>query len=202
MVMATFAQAARNPELSLADLSALALVYNLQVELEVGTRQMRVVHEMCRVNHIALGCSVIRRDAFESLIVAGIAQLRPDWFLQKSGFAGPSTISLARSEWMTAMSSRKTTLSPNAGVVFLPTRSGLLWTSQSGMGRYGLRCAIFETSPPRQSLMEPGGPDHELSGCSQPSAARANLFARMQSPLNEVLLWSGSAILAQPGRLR
>ena len=89
MDMATFAQAARNPDLSLADLTALALEYNLQVELEAGVRQVRVVDGMCRVNHIALGCSVIRRDAFESLVAAGIAQLRPDWFLQKSGLAGP-----------------------------------------------------------------------------------------------------------------
>jgi hypothetical protein len=89
MNMVTFAQAARNPEFSLADVTALALEYNLQVELEAGARQVRVIDGMCRVNHIALGCSVIRRDAFESLIAAGIAQLRPDRFLQKSGLAGP-----------------------------------------------------------------------------------------------------------------
>jgi hypothetical protein len=109
----------------------LALEYNLQVELEVGVRQVRVVDGMCRVNHIALGCSVIRRDAFESLVAAGIAQLRPDWFLQKSGLAGAQITS------------------------FL--------------------------------------------GVLNPQPRAPNLFARMQSPLNEVLL---STILAQPGKLR
>jgi len=89
MDMATFAQAARKPELSLTDLTALALEYNLQIEPESGTRQVRVVDGMCRVTRIALGCSVIRRDAFESLIAGGIVELRPDRFLQKSGFAGP-----------------------------------------------------------------------------------------------------------------
>jgi hypothetical protein len=89
MDMATFAQVARNPELSLSDLVALALEYNLQVEPESGTRHVRVVDGMCRVTHIALGCSVIRRDALESLIADGIAHLRPDRFLQKSGHAGP-----------------------------------------------------------------------------------------------------------------
>ena len=87
--MGAFAQAARNPELALADLTALALEYNLQLESETGTRQVRIVDGMCRVRHVALGCATIRRDAFESLIAAGMVQLRPDRFLQKSGLEGP-----------------------------------------------------------------------------------------------------------------
>jgi hypothetical protein len=89
MDMMTFAQAARNSELELADLTALALKYNLQPELEAGSRQLRVIDGMCRVNYIALGCAVIRRDAFESLIAAEMVRLRPDRFLQRSGLAGP-----------------------------------------------------------------------------------------------------------------
>lgn len=89
MDMMTFAQTARNSELELADLTALALKYNLQPELEAGTRQLRVIDGMCRVNYVALGCAVIRRDAFESLIATEIVRLRPDRFLQRSGFAGP-----------------------------------------------------------------------------------------------------------------
>jgi hypothetical protein len=87
--MMAFAQAARNPELALADLAALALEYNLQPELAAGARQVRVIDGMCRVNYVALGCAVIRRDAFESLIATGTARLRPDRFLQKSGLGGP-----------------------------------------------------------------------------------------------------------------
>jgi hypothetical protein len=87
--MMAFAQAARNPELALADLAALALEYNLQPELVAGARQVRVIDGMCRVNYVALGCAVIRRDAFESLIATGTARLRPDRFLQKSGLGGP-----------------------------------------------------------------------------------------------------------------
>jgi hypothetical protein len=44
---------------------------------------------MCRVKQIALGCAAIRRDAFESLITAGMVRQRPDRFLQKSGIEGP-----------------------------------------------------------------------------------------------------------------
>jgi len=62
MDMVAFAQAARNSELALADLTALALEYNLQPELEAGTRQLKVIDGMCRVNHVALGCAVIRRE--------------------------------------------------------------------------------------------------------------------------------------------
>lgn len=89
MNLMTFAQAARNSELGLAELTALALEYNLQPELEEGARKVRVIDGMCRVNHIALGCAVIRRDTFESLIDAGKVRLRPDRFLQKSGLEGP-----------------------------------------------------------------------------------------------------------------
>jgi hypothetical protein len=89
MDMGTFARAARNPKLGLADLAALALEYNLQLELESGTSQIKVIDGMCRVNHIALGCAAIRRDAFESLIATDVVQLRPDRFLQRSGFEGP-----------------------------------------------------------------------------------------------------------------
>jgi hypothetical protein len=89
MDMAAFAQAARNPQLALADLAALALEYNLQPELEPGSRKVKVIDGMCRVNHVALGCAAIRRDAFETLIAAGIVRCRPDRFLQRSGFEGP-----------------------------------------------------------------------------------------------------------------
>jgi hypothetical protein len=44
---------------------------------------------MCRVQQVALGCSAIRRDAFESLIATGTARQRPDRFLHKTGFEGP-----------------------------------------------------------------------------------------------------------------
>lgn len=87
--LGTFAQAARNPELALVDISALAMEYNLNPELESGTRQVKVIDGMCRVSQVALGCAAIRRDAFESLIAAGMVRQRPDRFLQKSGFEGP-----------------------------------------------------------------------------------------------------------------
>jgi hypothetical protein len=89
MDMVAFAEAARNPQLALPELTALASEYNIRLELEPGARQLRVIDGMCRVHHVALGCAVIRRDAFESLIAAGIARLRPDRFLQKSGLEGP-----------------------------------------------------------------------------------------------------------------
>jgi hypothetical protein len=89
MDMGAFARVARKPELSPADLAALALEYNLQPEPEAGTRQVRVVDGMCRVTQAALGCAAIRRDAFENLIAAGGVRSRPDRFLQRSGFGGP-----------------------------------------------------------------------------------------------------------------
>jgi hypothetical protein len=87
--MGAFAQAARNSELTMADLTALALEYNLQPQLEPGASQLKVIDGMCRVNHVALGCAAIRRDAFESLIAAGMVGLRPDRFIQRSGLEGP-----------------------------------------------------------------------------------------------------------------
>jgi hypothetical protein len=89
MDMGSFALASRKPELALSELTALALEYNLQPELEKGTRKVKVVDGMCRVNYVALGCSVIRRDAFECLIRAGAVRPRPDRFLERSGFQGP-----------------------------------------------------------------------------------------------------------------
>ncbi len=86
MDMGAFAQAARNPKLAQADLAASALEYNLKLEPEA--RQVKVVDGICRVDHIALGCAAIRRDAFESLIATGIVRLQPDRFLQKSGLGG------------------------------------------------------------------------------------------------------------------
>ena len=88
MNMETFAQAARNIELAPDDLTALALKYNIQPEPETGTRQVKVVDGMCRVKQVALGCSAIRRDAFESLIATGTVRQRSDGFLRKSGVEG------------------------------------------------------------------------------------------------------------------
>jgi hypothetical protein len=63
-------------------------------------RPVRVVAGMCRVEHIALGCSAIQRGAFELLISSGIVGKRPHGFLQtaatktilqslnRTGFAG------------------------------------------------------------------------------------------------------------------
>jgi len=89
MDMGAFARAARDPELAPADLAALAMEYNIQPEPEAGTRQVRVSDGMCRVRQVALGCAAIRRDAFESLIAAGMVRQRPDYLLQKSGLEGP-----------------------------------------------------------------------------------------------------------------
>jgi hypothetical protein len=89
MDMEAFAQAARNPELALADLTALALRYTLQPEPEAGTRQVRVIDGMCRVNRIGLGCAAIRRDVFESLIAAGMVRLVPEHSVERIGLEGP-----------------------------------------------------------------------------------------------------------------
>jgi len=67
MNMVAFAESARNPELALTGLTAVALEYNLQPELEAGTRQVKLIDGMCGVNYVALGCAAIRRDAFESM---------------------------------------------------------------------------------------------------------------------------------------
>jgi hypothetical protein len=87
--MEAFAKAARGSELSVADLTALALAYNVQPSVLSGTRQLQVTGGMCRVEQVALGCSAIRRDAFETLIEAGLVRLRPDRFLQASCDEGP-----------------------------------------------------------------------------------------------------------------
>jgi hypothetical protein len=89
----------------------VALEYNLQLEREAGTR-----------------------DACESLITAGMVRLRPDRFLQKSGFGGPfygffGEITLENSDNL----SEDCSLPANAGVVRPVTRSGSSWTSQSAM---------------------------------------------------------------------
>ena len=47
--------------------------------------------------------------------------------------------------------------------------------------------------------MEPDAQITSFLGVLNPQPRAPNLFARMQSPLNEVLL---STILAQPGKLR
>jgi hypothetical protein len=84
-----FAVAARRPELSEANRFALALNYTLEPASEPGTRQVKVTDGMCRVNRIALGCSVIQRSAFESLIAAGIPRLMPDDAGERLGLKGP-----------------------------------------------------------------------------------------------------------------
>ncbi len=84
-----FAVASRHPELSEANRFALALDYTLEPASEPGTRQVKVTDGMCRVNRIALGCSVIERGAFESLIAAGMARSLPDDTAERIGFKGP-----------------------------------------------------------------------------------------------------------------
>jgi hypothetical protein len=85
----TFEVASRHPELSEANRLALALNYTLEPASEPGTRQVKVTDGMCRVNHIALGCSVIQRGAFESLIAAGMPRLLPDDTVERIGLKGP-----------------------------------------------------------------------------------------------------------------
>jgi hypothetical protein len=89
MDMSVFTEAARDQNLTLADLTALAMKYNLRPELEPGTRQVRVIDGMCRVDRVAAGCTVIRRDAFENLIAAGMAQLQPAHSWEGFGLEGP-----------------------------------------------------------------------------------------------------------------
>ena len=67
----------------------MALEYNLQPELEPGTRQVRVIDGMCRANRIALGCATIRRDAFGSLVAAETVRLLPDHSSERIGLKGP-----------------------------------------------------------------------------------------------------------------
>ena len=85
----TFAQSARNPELALVDITALALKYTLEPQPESGTRQVRVIDGMCRVNQIGMGCCAIRRDVFEDLIAAAIVRQQPDNSLERMGLEGP-----------------------------------------------------------------------------------------------------------------
>jgi hypothetical protein len=82
-----FTAASRDPKLTTADCFALAMKYNL--EHEPGTSRVTVIDRMCRVNRIALGCSVIQRSAFESLIAAGMARSLPDNIVDRAGFKGP-----------------------------------------------------------------------------------------------------------------
>ena len=84
-----FAVASRRPELSEANRFALALTYPLELTSEPGTPQVKVTDGMCRVNWIALGCSVIQRGAFESLIAAGTARSLPDDTADGNGFEAP-----------------------------------------------------------------------------------------------------------------
>ncbi len=80
------ARAARGAERSLAEITALALRYNLS--LESGT-SVQVTNGMCRVERMALGCAAIRRDALEGLVAAGLAPARSDAVLQSLGLEGP-----------------------------------------------------------------------------------------------------------------
>ena len=89
MDMAAFAQAARNPELALADLAALASEYNIQPEIETGTRHIKVIDGMCRVYGVGLGCAAIHRDAFESLIAAGLVGVQPVHPIEGIRLEGP-----------------------------------------------------------------------------------------------------------------
>jgi hypothetical protein len=89
MDLEAYARASRNPELTAADRFAVAMKYTLQPEPELGTRQVKVIDGMCRVNRISLGCSVIQRKAFEALIAAGMARLLPDGSSERIGLEGP-----------------------------------------------------------------------------------------------------------------
>jgi hypothetical protein len=50
MDLEAYARASRNPELTAADRFAVAMKYTLQPEPELGTRQVKVIDGMCRVN--------------------------------------------------------------------------------------------------------------------------------------------------------
>jgi hypothetical protein len=63
--------------------------YTVQPEPEPGTRRVKVIDGMCRVNLLSLGCSVIQRKAFEALITTGMAQLLPDGSSERMGSKGP-----------------------------------------------------------------------------------------------------------------
>ena len=88
MDMNTYVEAARNPELELNDIAALSMKYNILPEIE-NSSGVRLVDGMCRVDRIALGCSVIRRDVFESLIADGVARQLPKHSGERGGLKGP-----------------------------------------------------------------------------------------------------------------
>jgi hypothetical protein len=89
MDLEAYARASRNPALTAADRGALAMNYTLQPEPEPGTRRVKVIDGVCRVNRISLGCSVIQREAFEALIASGMARLLPDSSPERIGLKGP-----------------------------------------------------------------------------------------------------------------
>lgn len=89
MDLEAYAQAARNPDLTADDRFALAMKYTLQPEPEPGSRQVKVIDGMCRVNRISLGCSVIQRTAFEALIATEVARLLPEGSWETIDFKGP-----------------------------------------------------------------------------------------------------------------
>jgi hypothetical protein len=88
MDMNTYVEMARDPELELNDIAALSLKYNILPEIE-ESRGVRLVDGMCRVDRVALGCSVIRRDVFESLIAEGVARPLPEHSWERGGLEGP-----------------------------------------------------------------------------------------------------------------
>jgi hypothetical protein len=87
MDMNTYVEMARDPGLELNDIAALSMNYNILPEIE--DRRVEVVDSMCRVQRIALGCSVIRRDVFESLIAEEVAQRLPEDSAERGGLEGP-----------------------------------------------------------------------------------------------------------------
>jgi hypothetical protein len=89
MDLEAFTAASRDPALTAADCFALAMNYTLEPASEPGTRRVRVINGMCRVNRIALGCSAIQRGAFENLIAAGMARALPDDTVERAGLKGP-----------------------------------------------------------------------------------------------------------------
>ena len=88
MDMNTYVEAARNPGLEMNDIAALSLKYNVLPEIEEFS-QVRLVNGLCRVDRIALGCSVIRRDAFESLVADEVALQVPEHSQERGGLEGP-----------------------------------------------------------------------------------------------------------------
>ena len=117
--------------------------YTLEPELEPGTRQVRVIDGMCRVNQVAMGCAAIQRDAVRDLDCCRDAQLQGQitrW--RDLAWRVPYTISSARSRSRTAAAYRKITRSANVGAVGPGMRSGQSSTNRSGMW------AIWSTARP------------------------------------------------------